>query len=143
MPFIRHIKPATETIMNIIRRRALYNLPRGILAVLVLVSAFKCSAQYHLETNYAEPNTANARNYLFGDLFGVRPALAKKGITFNIESVTDSMGVAYGGFPNQPASFTRIRGTLDFDFDKLTESNHELSSHATGLWQTGNNIGAQ
>lgn len=118
-------------------------LPRGLLAVAALAFACRCSAQYQPETNYAEPNSANDRQYLFGDLFGIRSALAAKGITFVIESTTDSSGVLYGGLSNQAAAFTRIRGTIDIDLDKLTGTNHELSFHATGLWQTGNNIGDQ
>jgi carbohydrate-selective porin OprB len=115
----------------------------GVFAIAVLALACRCSAQYHLETNYAEANAANDRQYLFGDWFGIRHRLADRGITFNIESTTDSMGVVHGGLSDQPAAFTRIRGTLDIDFDKLTGTSHELSFHATGLWQTGNNIGAQ
>jgi porin len=115
----------------------------ALLAVAALLFAARCSAQYHLETNYAEANPANDRQYLFGDLFGIRSALAEKGITFNIENTTDSFGVVHGGLSDQPAAFTRIRGTLDIDFDKMTGTHHELSFHATGLWQTGNNIGAQ
>src|SRR5580700_1100666 len=114
-----------------------------LLAIGVLVFACNCSAQYHLETNYAEPNAANDRNYLFGDMFGFRSWLAQKGITYNIENTTDSFGVVHGGLSDQAAAFTRIRGTIDIDFDQLTGTHHELSFHATGLWQTGNNIGAQ
>src|ERR1700691_3413493 len=58
---------------------------RRLLAVAVLAFACRCSAQYHLETNYAEDNPANARLTLFGDWFGVRSKLAEKGVTFNIE----------------------------------------------------------
>jgi porin len=118
-------------------------LARSLFAFAVLAFACQCSAQYHLETNYAEPNSANDRQYLFGNLFGIRSALAAKGIAFDIESTTDSFGVVHGGLSNQPAAFTRIRGTIDVDFDKLTGTSHELSFHATGLWQTGNNIGDQ
>src|SRR5580698_9151335 len=114
-----------------------------LLAIAILAFACRCSAQYHLETNYAESNSANDRQYLFGDLFGFRPALAHRGVTFNIENTTDSFGVVHGGLSNQPAAFTRIRGTVDIDFDKMTGGHHELSFHATGLWQTGNNIGDQ
>ena len=53
------------------------------------------------------------------------------------------MGVVHGGLSNQPAAFTRIRGTLDINFDKLTGKTHDLTFHATGLWQTGDNIGAK
>jgi porin len=118
-------------------------LSRRLVALAALIFACQCFAQSHLETNYAEPNSAGDSQYLFGDFFGFRSALAAKGITLDVESTTDSFGVVHGGLSNQAAAFTRIRGTIDIDFDKLTGTNHELSFHATGLWQTGNNIGAQ
>ncbi len=102
-----------------------------------------CSAQYELQSGYADANPANDRSTLFGDPLGVRATLAQKGITFDIESTTDSMGVVHGGVSNQAAAFTRIRGTLDINFDKLTGKTHGLTFHATGLWQTGDNIGAK
>jgi porin len=123
-------------------RAPLKHLSPRLLAVVVLALACRCSAQYHLETNYAEPNAAYDRNYLFGDMLGLRSTLAEKGITFNIENTTDSFGVVHGGLSDQPAAFTRIRGTIDVDLDKLTGT-HGLSFHATGLWQSGTNIGAK
>ena len=130
--------------MSTIRTARPKLLSPGILAIVVLTFAGLCSAQpYQPETNYAEANPAGDRQYLLGDWFGVRHKLANRGIVFNIESDTDSMGIVHGGISDQPAAFTRIRGTIDIDFDKLTESNHGLTFHATGLWQTGNNIGAQ
>ena len=135
--------PANGIMRPRMKPRRLKFMSHRLLALAVLAFACRCSAQYQPETNYAEPNSANNRQYLFGDLFGIRSALAAKGITFIIESTTDSFGVLHGGFSDQPAAFTRIRGTIDIDFDKLTGTNQELSFHATGLWQTGNNIGAQ
>src|ERR1700683_3761884 len=121
-----------ETIIHPgLKPRWLTPLSRGVIAALAF--ACGCSAQYHLETNYADANPANDRQYLFGDPFGIRAAFAKKGITFNVESDTDTMGVAHGGLSDQPAAFTRIRGTLDIDLDKLTGKTHGLSFHATGL----------
>ncbi len=111
----------------------------GLIAALTL--ACVCSAQSHLETNYAEVGTEGARLYLFGDPLGIRSALADKGITFIFESITDAMGVVHGGLSDQPAAYTRIRGTVDIDFGKLTGTHNGFSFHATGLWQTGDNIG--
>ncbi len=133
--------PRHNLLTNSMKPTRLTFLPRGLVTVAVLALACRCSAQYQPETNYAEPSSANDRQYLFGDLFGVRSALAAKGITFNIESTTDSSGVLHGRPSDQAAAFTRIRGTIDIDLDKLTGTNHELSFHATGLWQTGNNVG--
>jgi porin len=146
-----------EKMMSIIKLIELYKSLEGImwgsnsaslkhlsrLAVVVLAFACRCSAQYQLETNYAEPNVAHDREYLFGNMFGLRSRLSEKGITFNIENTTDSFGVVHGGLSNQPAAFTRIRGTIDIDLDKLSNTHRHLSFHATGLWQSGTNIGAK
>jgi porin len=145
MSIIQPVKP--RRVLKAIARRGsksapLKHLSRQLLAVVVLAFACRCSAQYHLETNYAEPDLAHDRQYLFGDMFGLRSSLAERGITFNIENTTDSFGVEHGGLSNQPAAFTRIRGTIDIDLDKLTGV-HGLSFHATGLWQSGTNIGAK
>jgi porin len=135
-----------RTLKAIVRRRiksaSLKQLSRQVLSVVVLALACRCSAQCHLETNYAEPNVANDRQYFFGDMLGLRSSLAERGITFNIENTTDSFGVVHGGLSNQPAAFTRIRGTIDIDLDKLAGT-HGLSFHATGLWQSGTNIGTE
>jgi porin len=128
-------------VMRGTKSASLKYLSRQLLAVGVLAFACRCSAQYHLETNYAEPNVAHDRNYFFGDMFGLRSSLAEKGITFNIENSTDTFGVVHGGLSNQPDAFTRIRGTIDIDLDRLTDTRHDLSFHATGLWQSGPNIG--
>jgi carbohydrate-selective porin OprB len=130
--------------MSTLRSLPLHNLstrPTVGALIAALTLACGCPAQSHLETNYADTNTEGARPYLFGDPFGIRSALAHKGITFIFESITDAMGVAHGGLSDQPAAYTRIRGTVDIDFGKLTGTVSGLSFHATGLWQTGDNIG--
>jgi hypothetical protein len=40
-------------------------------------------------------------------------------------------------------AWTRIRGTIDIDIDRLTVTSHALSFHVTALWQTGDNVGAK
>jgi porin len=121
----------------------LKHLSRQLLAVGVLALACRCLAQTNLQTNYAQPNVANDREYLFGDMFGVRSSLAEKGITYNFENVTDTFGVVHGGLSDRPDAFSRIRGTIDIDFDRLTGTDHHWSFHATGLWQSGPNIGVE
>jgi porin len=106
---------------------------------LLLASAFSCFAQFDI--NYAQPNPAHDRQWFLGDWNGLRTNLAEKGVDFSFESVTDAVGVVHGGISDQPTGFTRIRGTVDIDIDRLSGKNLGLSFHATGLWQTGNNIG--
>src|SRR6202012_3303091 len=96
--------------MSILRSLLLRNRstqPIVGLLIAALTLACGCSAQSHLETNYADINSAGDRLYLFGDPFGIRSALAHRGITFIFESITDAMGVAHGGLSDQPAAHPR------------------------------------
>lgn len=75
--------------------------------------------------------------YLFGDWGGERTKLANLGLTFNFILVNDFLVNQKG----DDANWTRVRGTLDFDFGKA-ELVRGLTFHMTGLWQTGGNMGA-
>ena len=118
-------------------------------SVLFLASALSCWAQFDInyaqphqfDINSAQPNVGDDRQWLLGDWNRLRSKLAEKNVTFNFKSVTDAMGVVRGGISDQPTGFTRIRGSVDIDIDRLSGKNLGLSFHATALWQTGNNIG--
>lgn len=81
-----------------------------------------------------------SRNYLLGDWGGERSALAEKGITFDFFYITDLQANPSGGLQQTRAGWERFRGTTDVNFDKLI-SWQGLSFHATGLWQSGKNLG--
>jgi porin len=83
-----------------------------------------------------------ARQYLLGDWGGARSSLAEKGILFDFFYINDSQGNPIGGLQQSGATWNRVRGTIDIDFDHFTgEKWHGLRFHATGLWQTGSNLG--
>jgi len=72
-----------------------------------------------------------------------RERLADKGVTFDFFYWNYALGD-----PNHPSGtketfggFQRVRGTVDVDFGKFTAAKG-LSYHVTGLWQTGQNMGA-
>jgi porin len=109
-------------------------------AIIALAMASQTAAAQDPQDNYAFPNPKQERANMFGDWGGMRPWLAARGITFRISNTTDTLGIVHGGLSNQPTSFTRIRGTLDVDLEQLTGAKG-LSAHATGLWQTGVNVG--
>ena len=83
-----------------------------------------------------------SRQHLLGDWGGERTALAEKGLTFDFFYISDMEANPTGGLQQTQAGWMRIRGTMDFSFDRLI-SWHGLSIHATGLWQSGGNLGAQ
>jgi porin len=83
-----------------------------------------------------------ARPYLVGDWGGLRSELGEKGIVFDFFYISDSQGNPIGGLQQSAATWQRVRGTIDIDFDHFTgEKWHGLRFHATGLWQTGSNLG--
>src|SRR5258706_15677394 len=47
-----------------------------------------------------------------------------------------------GGIQQSYAGWERIRGTVDINFDKMIQW-QGLSFHATGLWQSGANLGGK
>ena len=83
-----------------------------------------------------------SRQHLFGDWGGERTALAEKGLTFDFFYITDLEGNPTGGLDQTQAGWMRVRGTMDLNFDRLI-SWQGLSVHATGLWQSGANLGAK
>jgi carbohydrate-selective porin OprB len=94
----------------------------------------------------AEPSAASSgllsRQYLFGDWGGERSALAEKGISFDFFYITDMQANPAGGAQQAYAGWERIRGTVDINFDKMIQW-QGLSFHATGLWQSGANLGGK
>jgi porin len=80
------------------------------------------------------------RQYLFGDWGGLRPGLAEQGIVFDFFYISDSQGNPVGGHQQSGTTWQRVRGTIDIDFGRLTGW-QGLRFHATGLWQTGSNLG--
>jgi carbohydrate-selective porin OprB len=98
--------------------------------------------------NASEPEHEDAlfglpsRQHLFGDWGGERTALAKKGINFDFFYIADLEANSTGGLQQSNAGWERSRGTLDISFDRMI-SWQGLSVHATGLWQTGPNLGGK
>ena len=82
------------------------------------------------------------RQHLLGDWGGERTALAEKGLTFDFFYITDLEANPTGGLEQSQAGWMRVRGTMDLNFDRLI-SWQGLSIHATGLWQSGANLGAK
>jgi porin len=73
---------------------------------------------------------------MFGDWGGQRTALERAGVVFNFISVNDFMVDTR----SDVANWSRVRATLDVDFDKL-DLVHGLKFHITALWQGGGNMG--
>ena len=83
-----------------------------------------------------------SRNYLLGDWGGERTALAEKGIVFDFFYIADLEANPSGGRDQTKAGWPRVRGTIDINFDRMI-SWQGLSLHATGLWQSGVNLGGK
>ena len=118
-------------------RRALLTL---LAALIVLAPAWAQNApsQEKSDSLFGLPS----RQHLLGDWGGERTALAEKGLTFDFFYITDLEANPTGGLEQSQAGWMRIRGTMDLNLDRLI-SWQGLSIHATGLWQSGANLGAK
>jgi porin len=83
----------------------------------------------------------NDQNYLLGDWGGTRSQLAQEGVTFDVSYISDFLGNPTGGRDQAFTSWQRIRGIVDIDIGKLTDTNAP-TFHITGLWQNGANLGS-
>jgi porin len=77
------------------------------------------------------------RSYLFGDWNGERTKLENAGIVLNLFYVNDLLMDTRGDLAN----WSRVRGTLDIDFDKA-ERVRGLKFHIAAMWQAGGNLAA-
>jgi|SRR5882762_428963 porin len=137
------------------RDDAMFSVHRRLsvcLAWLKLLSGFGLlvifAAPLVAQTNAATPDVGNAlfeipsRQYLLGDWGGQRSKLAEKGVSFDFFYIADLEANPSGGMQQTQAGWPRVRGTIDINFDRLIEW-QGLSFHATGLWQSGANLGAK
>jgi porin len=119
-------------------------------ALLVSLMAICATAQNARDDSSSAPSASptigesiwNDQNYLFGDWGGERSRLETKGIKFSFYYVSDFLGNPSGGQNQAFTDWGRVRGTVDVDFGKLTDSNAP-TFHITGLWQNGGNLGAE
>lgn len=83
-----------------------------------------------------------SRQYLLGDWGGERSKLAEKGVTFDFFYISDLEANPSGGLQQTQAGWERSRGTIDINFDRFITW-QGLSFHATGLWQSGVDLGTK
>jgi porin len=78
--------------------------------------------------------------HLFGDWGGERTRLARRGVNFDFQYVSDSLWNLKSVQKERFASWNRFRGTVDMDLGELT-GHQGWYFHATALWQGGGNLG--
>ena len=139
------IRPCSNTTTFLQCLAKFWAQPQNILlcCILLLMSGASAEAQSAFPSNPSSSSAElSSRQYLFGDWGGERTALAEKGITFDFFYITDMQANPSGGLQQTYAGWERIRGTVDINFDKMIQW-LGLSFHATGLWQSGGNLGGR
>src|ERR1700739_4355378 len=138
-------RPCGGTMTHLRRRAGCWGWKRRHLLGLILALMLIAPA-WAQNATAPDPSTPfsdfKSRQYLLGDWGGERPALAEKGITFDFFYITDLEANPTGGLQQTQAGWERIRGTVDINFDRFIQW-QGLSFHATGLWQSGANLGAK
>jgi porin len=117
------------------------NIPLCLILLLLLGAPAEAQNALPSDASTSSPELSS-RQYLFGGWGGERSALAEKGITFDFFYITDMQANPSGGIQQTYAGWDRIRGTVDINFDKMIQW-QGLSFHATGLWQSGGNLGGK
>src|SRR5437763_579975 len=80
--------------------------------------------------------------YLFADWSGGRKSLAEKGVTFDLFYMSDMQANPPGGRKQTQARGERARVTIGINCDGCITW-QGFSFHATGLWQSGVDLGAK
>src|SRR5215467_6840743 len=136
-------RPVTECSPKRLRSRHSWKLRFAFSLLLFLIVNAPAWAQNALPESAPAPSAdLSSRTYLFGDWGGARSTLAEKGIVFDLFYVTDLQANPSGGLQQTQAGWERFRGTIDINFDRMI-SWQGLSFHATGLWQSGGNLGGK
>lgn len=111
-------------------------------AVLLLASSL-VYGQSAVDAGTADPppqNPPSAQKYIFGEWGGTRSRLRGEGVTFDFHYISDFLGNPSGGRDQVMTDWGRIRGTVDIDLGKLTDTNAP-AFHLTGVWQYGTDLG--
>jgi porin len=80
------------------------------------------------------------QTHLFGDWNGERSKLLNRGVKFDLYYASDSLSNIRSAEAERLAVFSRVRGTVDLDFSRLTET-QGFFFHITAVWQGGGNLG--
>jgi porin len=84
--------------------------------------------------------TLEDRKYLLGDWGGLRSRLKERGVSFDLQYISDSLSGSRSGPPSQVEIWNRVRATVDIDLGTLLHWDG-MYFYATGLWQSGGNLG--
>src|SRR6476660_1889788 len=80
------------------------------------------------------------RSYLFGDWGGLRSDLLERGVSFDLQYISDNLANVAGDRDARFVAWNRVRGTVDIDFGPLINA-PDWYFHATALWQNGGSLG--
>ena len=81
------------------------------------------------------------RESVIGQVESLNERLESKGVAYDLLYASDSLSNVRSVQPDRFTSYSRVRGTVDVDFSKLTQT-PGLSVHLTAAWQTGASLGA-
>ena len=115
----------------------------GLISVMAVVFAAHVYPQTNDETlsgpdRHEKPLTD--RQYLFGDWGGLRSDLQERGVSFDLQYISDNLANVAGDRDDRFVAWNRVRGTVDIDFGPLINA-PDWYFHATGLWQNGGSLG--
>ena len=79
------------------------------------------------------------RSYLFGNWGGLRSDLLERGVSFDLQYISDNLANVISDRDDRFVAWNRVRGTVDIDFGALINQ-PGWYFHATALWQNGGKL---
>src|SRR5215813_6648886 len=79
------------------------------------------------------------RSYLLGNWGGLRSDLVARGISLDLQYVSDNLANVAGDKDARFVAWNRFRGTIDIDFGPLINA-PDWYFHATAVWQAGGHL---
>jgi carbohydrate-selective porin OprB len=96
-----------------------------------------------MEETLSGPDThetsPGARTYLLGDWGGLRSKLFDRGVSFDLQYISDNLANIHSDQDDRFVSWNRFRVTVDIDLGALLGQS-DWYFHATGLWQGGGHL---
>ncbi|HVJ04309.1 MAG TPA: carbohydrate porin [Candidatus Saccharimonadales bacterium] len=133
---------------NVMPRRTWFHLRSG-LTIYMIAIFLACVALGKMavaqdstvsdEASVESPGASSflTRPHMFGEWGGLRGKLAEQdGVNFDFQVFNELLANPIGGYRYTQDGFSRVRGTLDIDLNKLVGVKN-TRFHITGVWQNG------
>src|ERR1700756_4549433 len=117
------------------RARRLISL-RSVMWIVFAVHVYPQTNEETLSGPDSHEKPLADRGYLFGNWGGLRSDLLERGVSFDLQYISDNLANVAGDRDDRFVAWNCFRGTVDIDFGPLINA-PDWYFHATAVWQAG------